>query len=757
MNPLQDPPSPARSSRARDLAAPLILLAVVIAFFWKLLLTNQYSWLQSPDLAWQILPWFQYEALQFHHHVFPLWDPFQYAGQTLIGQANPGLAFPLNWLLFSLPLRDGHINVRYLNWYFMSIHYFGALFCYWLCRDLNRSRLASLLGGLSFGLGGFVGTTDWPEILNGAIWCPLVFLFLFRALRGARPRASAALCGLFLGISWLSGHHVVPLFTSLAVLGVWIFSAFERGREAKHLLAPAALFLLFTALAGAFQMWPTFAYGRNAVRWVGSQHDPIAWNQTVPYTVHKLYSLGPRFLLGILIPGWDDGVSPYVGVVALALVALALARFWQVKEVRLLFATGIAGLFFALGNNDLFHGILYSVVPIVEKAREPSMALSLFHFAIAPLAAFGMDALLFAPSRSVLRRLVFVTLGFGAAAFLIVFAVFMNNGQKWTGDDRVMMTVLSAFALSGLVYRLGAAPAARRGIPLLVVALYLVELGNSSMYYLPNKEEGARNIYLSRLDETSQVAGFLRRQPQPVRVWANKEDVPFNFGDWYGIDSLNGYTPGMPLNFFEIEAHSLRGRRIFASAYTISRQPLFPDQKEVFRASNGLAVYANPDVLPRVRTVHDAVQVRNPDDARRHLQDAAFDLGTRTFGYSPPPAMDRCDGDTIGKTTRGIDSTITVVTMKCRGMVVMSENDAPGWVAFVDGVKTPVYDAYTTLRGVVVAAGTHTVEMRYQPFSVRAGALATLLAFLAAPGLWFASRAPRRRPAESANPRSRRE
>src|SRR5262245_11590530 len=99
-----------RQSRWRDALTPLVLLLIVIAFFWKLILTNQYSWLQWPDLAWQVLPWFQYQAVQFHHHVFPIWDPYQFGGQSLIGQDQPGLAYPINWILFSLPLRDGHIN-----------------------------------------------------------------------------------------------------------------------------------------------------------------------------------------------------------------------------------------------------------------------------------------------------------------------------------------------------------------------------------------------------------------------------------------------------------------------------------------------------------------------------------------------------------------------------------------------------------------------------------------------------------------------
>src|SRR5579872_359087 len=291
---------------ARALAGPLILLVIVVGFFWKLVLTDQYTWLESPDLAYQVVPWFQFEAEQFHQHHFPSWDPHLFAGQSLIGQAQPGLAYPLNWILFSLPLDHGHISFTALNWYYLLIHYLAALFCYFLCRDLGRSLIASIAAGVAFGLSGYVGATDWPQMINGAVWAPLVFLFLLRTTRGIRPLASAAFSGLFLGLSWLSGHHQIPIFLTLAAVATWLYSLFERGRVQRKLLAPIAIFLAFVVFTGALQMWPAYEYGRLALRWVGSPHDPIGWNQVVPYSVHQQFSLSPIYLLGILIPGYDQ-------------------------------------------------------------------------------------------------------------------------------------------------------------------------------------------------------------------------------------------------------------------------------------------------------------------------------------------------------------------------------------------------------------------------------------------------------------------
>ena len=57
------------------LAGPAILFIICTGFFWKIVLTNQYTWLESPDLANQILPWLQVQTGEWHRGRAPLWDP----------------------------------------------------------------------------------------------------------------------------------------------------------------------------------------------------------------------------------------------------------------------------------------------------------------------------------------------------------------------------------------------------------------------------------------------------------------------------------------------------------------------------------------------------------------------------------------------------------------------------------------------------------------------------------------------------------
>ncbi|MCU1274509.1 MAG: hypothetical protein JWO48_1940, partial [Bryobacterales bacterium] len=373
--------------RSSAIAGPLLLLLIITGFLWKLL-TKQYTWMDQPDMAYQVLPWYEFEAVSWHRGEFSLWDPHVWGGQPLLAQMQPGAAYPPNWLLFLLPLKNGRIDELWLHLYFILTHFFAALFCYWLCRDLKRTRSASMLAGVAFTFTGVVGSLGWPQMLNGAIWIPLILLFFLRSIRGYRPIANAALCGTFLGTSWLSGHHQIPTFISLMMAGLWLF---ELWRSRVRALRPMAVFFLFTFLVSALQTLPALEYGMQSIRWVGSQN-PVFWGQYVPYSVHRQYSLYPLGVLGLLVPHITEH-DMFVGLAIFTLALIGLTTGYRTPEVRMLGTICAATLLFALGGFSVFHGVAYLLIPLVEKARDPAMAVVILQFGIAVLAAYGVDAL----------------------------------------------------------------------------------------------------------------------------------------------------------------------------------------------------------------------------------------------------------------------------------------------------------------------------------------------------------------------------
>lgn len=713
------------------LKIPGLLLAIVVLFYWRVTLTNQYEWMWTPDLAGQVLPWLQAQALQWHRHAFPLWDQYLWNGQPILGQAQPGGAYPLNWLLFWLPFdKAGHISHLALAWYFIVIHFMATAFCYRLCRELGRSRFASTLAGMIFSFAGYIGGTDWPQMLNGAVWMPLVFLYLLRAGAGKRPIVNGAFSGTFLGIAFLSGHHQVVLFMSLAFAGSWIFFAMREGSLDWPIVRAAVVSLVFTGLVGAFQILPALEYGHLADRWV-SAANPVTWNQPVPYYVHERYSLAPPNLFGIVFAGARDGVDPFVGIVALTLAILAIAACWKDWRVRFLSTIGLGGLVYALGGISVFQGALYGVVPSLDKARAPAVATALFGFAIAVLAAFGFDRWRDGPPSPWIRR---TGMGLGAFAGVTGFAcliVLLYNKLSWQGDTRPPLVVFTSLALALLLVAFASGNLTRKSASLLAALLLAFDLyqGATSMLAFPPREDAGRNPTMTAMTANGDIAAFLHGRPGIQRTDIANDAFLANWGAYWDVPAWEGYLASVTSNLVQFEMQTVNTRKLWGVGYQIAAKPTDYASQEVFSGATGMKVYWQPDAFPRAWAVHKLTPIQSHYQLAWYVANRLDLLHTEALIYGRPPALPPCGApkdDVQLKEDQG--SRVGVrVNLNCPAMVVVSDTYFPGWIAYVDGARVPIYEVNAAMRGVVVPAGAHSLTMRYRPVVVYEGAALTLL------------------------------
>ncbi|MDQ2945526.1 MAG: YfhO family protein [Acidobacteriota bacterium] len=709
------------------LAFPLLLLLILCGFYWKLLFTYQYDWLWGPDLTMQVLPWFEEQSHQLHHSQVPLWDTHEWGGQPLPGQAQPGTFYPLNWILWLMPHQGAHIPMSMLNWYYVAIHYMAALFTYLLCRDLGRSRPAALAAGIIFALSGYVGKNDWPQMVNGAVWTPLIFLFLLRSVRGVRPVSSAALCGLFLGMAWLAGHHQVPIFLTLASALVWIYYILRSGKFDLRMAGLALMAMTFSVLVGAIQILPAREFGQLALRWVGTPN-PMGWNDAVPYYVHRDHSLHPYQLFGIFIPGLDQSADPFLGVVAFSLALLGLGMCWKHPEVKIFAALAVGGVLYAIGPHSVFSGLIYAVVPFVEKARVPAMALFLFQAGAAVLAAYGMDQL---RASTDIPWLNIVLRGVSAAGRLLVLVllfVLVSKKFSWDMDDRVVITALVTLLLAGLLYgwRAGGI-SSRQGFTLLTL-LILFELGNDAGFTLSDRHDWEQRKFIERVRGNPDLADFFHGQQKngPFRVETQTEDIYSNWADYYDVDFLHSYA-GVTVNTWNLEMHTWPTRMLYGVRYTLARDPTHDGQREVFQGASGIKVYENPEAFPRAWAVHEVVSISDVAKGRAFVNDHGAELRSKVLTLGNAPTLQQCpDSPDQVSVTRYRPSSVSITaSMGCGGMVILADTFYPGWRATVDGTPTPIQEVDMALRGVLVAKGRHEIRFDYRPWSVYLGALMT--------------------------------
>ena len=772
----------------------LLTLAITAGFYWKLTLTRQFDWIWGPDQATQVLPWFEVQARAWNHGTIALWDPYVWAGQPLLGQAQPGVSYPLNWILFALPLRhDGLIRWWAIQWYFVIIRFMALAFCYLLCRDLRLSRAASLLAGCVFALGGYVGNTSWPQMVNGAVWLPLVFLFLLRAGRGEQPLRNAVLSGTFLGVAWLSGHHQAPLFLMLAAAGAWLYLIFRAGRPDWRMARAAMLAFLFTIMTGALQILPAYEYGHLAKRWAGAP-EALSWNQAVPYSIHQTYDLKPFDLLGTVFPHVQTHSDPFVGAAALSLAVLGLAVGWfdsrQGRALRLLAAVGLGGLIYALGQHSVYQGFLYGAIPELDKARVASAAIVLFQFAVAVLAAFGLDGVgqalspaamalaghernpksprqrcfifnnleAFDPanpsSRETLsgdrltspwpRRIMWGALGFGLFTLAVFQIMLFANKGNLGAEDNIVLTPFIALAFAGLLFAARRGAVSRRQMAVLMLLLVLFELGNNTGSVITSRADSVTMKWLDQMRGSNDVAAFLKRDAPYPRANVADEAFAENWGALHGVEMMGGSLASLTSNMQYVETWTLPTRLLWGAGYTISAKPS-PEGQLVFTGASGMKVYRHGGVFPRAWAIHELVQAPTPEAGRRMIQEQLPDFRHLGYTLAAPPQLESCFAtDKVVLTARSTDRVVIHANMSCGGMVVLSDVFFPGWQAEVDGHSTPIYEVNEAMRGVIVPRGDHRITMRYRPASALAGGLLTLMGLTGAV-LWGKLSAYRRR------------
>ena len=141
-------------------------------------------------------------------------------------------------------------------------------------------------------------------------------------------------------------------------------------------------------------------------------------------------------------------------------------------------------------------------------------------------------------------------------------------------------------------------------------------------------------------------------------------------------------------------------------------------------------VLENREALPRAWIVHSARQVRSKEEALDLLSVGQVDpRETALLEEAPPRISQPADpsADQTSVTDYEANRIELETATEAPGLLVLSEVYYPAWKAYVDGRPVPVYVTDHLLRSVPVPEGEHTVELRYESWTLRAGITISLL------------------------------
>lgn len=348
----------------------------------------------------------------------PLWNPYIFCGMPLLGAAQAGVLFPLNWfyLLFNTPVAT--------NLMMLSAYMLAALGAYLYARRSGSSMSGAVVTSLVWqGSAFLVGQVGHTNIVHTAALLPwLLWAIDGYAENGDRRRGMVV--AVLVAFQCFAGHQQTFVYT-LLVAAAYALMMWRAG-ESAGARRPAYLWSLVMLAAGlalaAVQILPSLELLRHSLRADAS------------YDFFSSFSMPRRFLWTFFAPyvmGGGDGnlfrapyVGPsfyaeYVGYVGLATVALALLALLLKRDAKTTFwaVVVIAGIILALGRYAPveFYRLIYAV-PVLNLFRVPARHLMEVEFALAVLAGRGLTVLMTSSDR---RRIVKWVAAAGAIVFLL--------------------------------------------------------------------------------------------------------------------------------------------------------------------------------------------------------------------------------------------------------------------------------------------------------------------------------------------------
>jgi len=477
------------------------------------------------------------------------------------------------------------------------------------------------------------------------------------------------------------------------------------------------------------------------------------------YAEAARYSLPPAALIGFLVPDlfgrgvtgfwapWPRVEVGYLGVLPLLLAAVALLLRRDDRRVRFFALLAVLSLLLALGEHTPLHRLAYAVVPGFRNLRAPARFTVLADFALAALAALGLDALLRTPPallRRALRHLVWVVPLVAGATLLLGYGMlrhFTPAPERMAAAVRglgIFVGLLGAATLLLVARARGWLSARSTGLlAVALVALDLILLGSGVDV---GHQDPTANFRRPRIVE------FLHSDPSLYRI----EVRPEAWGWWspdaallHGFYDTGGIYNPLRLSDYQLFWESLtdRATRLYDflnAKYVIApRDFALPWDKFAPVLEDGeLAVFLNRRALPRALFVYDVRVAEDHAAAFQAVHAPDFDPSRSVVLERPQldgvqlPQRAPDDPPQLRITGYGLNELTLDITTATPGILVLSEVWYPGWKASVDGQPTPVLRANFAFRAVPVPAGNHRVQLVFAPWSWHIGVAISVAALL---------------------------
>ena len=457
----------------------------------------------------------------------------------------------------------------------------------------------------------------------------------------------------------------------------------------------------------------------------------------------------------------------YMGLIVLLLALYGFARNRKDSFVQYLGLMIVFSLLISFGKEfSLVYDLMFKFFPMFNKFRVPSMILVLIQIFVPMLAAYGIATLIREREdlhgSQVEKRKKSILLSFAAvASFFVVLALAFESFITRQGVQNAFASLANYGFPRDRIYdpffqqvqpqaiKEITAQLVERGTSDIYLAIVLLVISFGALYYfiqgkmklatfaailtlviatdlwrvdLKPTEFHDRSIN-KQMFATPEYAKYLQRDSTLFRILELENGQPKynNMFAFWRLQSAYGYQGAKMRAYQDVaDVVGLRNPLIWSLMnvkYILTSTPDSTLGLGLVYNGPDMKVYGNPVSLPRAFFVN-RYDVADGLTTLKKIASMSFDpRDVMYFQEDPKLSVEAAHPAARAEFTRySIHDLELNTTTAGNNLLFFSETYYPvGWKAYIDGKETPIYRANYLFRAVMVPAGIHKVEMKFEP------------------------------------------
>jgi hypothetical protein len=482
-----------------------------------------------------------------------LWTPLLLGGFPVAADVTPQTWYPVS-LVFSLIPNSW-------NAFVVSAYVLASSFSYGYIYALTQSRLAALVGGIIYGMSGFMmAHLGHTSMIHTAVWMPLL-IWALEKLRHHFSLSWFAVGVCTVACSFLAGHPQIFVYTmGLSAVYVLVLGWSAPLGRWKYYRLYLGVLVLGVALA-AIQIIPTIELANLTPRSVMSFDDFVSFSLPVHQAIHLIFP----FLFGgsshslYKLPYFGEWnlteLAGYIGLLPLLLAVLGFLAYYNKLVTNFWFGVVLFTLLLTLGNATPLGQLMYHL-PAYNKFRAPARHAVEMALAVSVLAGLGVASVQKqVVSNRLLIRTVLVSTG---VIGLSLMGIFIFSGQlskkvidagvrkltfvPWLNPIVGIPLLIFLLAVVSLIYWSKSTQSKSRCLWLLLILI--LDLGSFGWFYEWHDGAPSKNLLTPTVSTQHYKEVLISSQQRMLPLGSGLvEEIPPNISRLWGVPSASGYGP----------------------------------------------------------------------------------------------------------------------------------------------------------------------------------------------------------------------